>query len=401
MSGALGALALAYLASRTRHWRIGGAIAAVAPIAACLAVAIRNPEDRVWYAFLALGVLLASSFLSLAATAAVAALSFAGIVVVVAAVPQMQDPSHFVPPLAFHAVFSPLMLLAAHHRDRLEAERRRSLLAGQASLAESQRLETVGRLAGGIAHDFNNLLTVIFANVASLRRGGAGPELDEISEAAEQSAALVRQLLAFSRRQVLVPSLLSPGEVIAGMDRILRHLAGPHVSLEVERHASVGLVRVDAGQLEQVLLNLVLNARDAIPEGGTVRLRLRDVGVEAGSPEAREGVPPGDHVALEVADDGAGMTEEVRRRAFEPFFTTKEPGRGTGIGLSTVHGIVSQSGGRVLIRSAPGQGSTFTVYLPRVPAPAAPPAAAPPAAAREGRAAPGGPGPEGGGGSLI
>jgi CheY-like chemotaxis protein len=248
-------------------------------------------------------------------------------------------------------------------------------------VAESQRLETVGRLAGGIAHDFNNLLTVVFANVASLRRSdtGGGPELDEISEAADRSAALVRQLLAFSRRQVLTPSVLSPADVIAGMDRILRHLAGPRVALEVERPDALGLVRVDPGQLEQVVLNLVLNARDAMPGGGTARVRLRDVRVEPGSPEAREGIPAGEHVAVEVRDEGVGMTEEVRRRAFEPFFTTKEPGQGSGIGLATVHGIVSQSGGGVLVRTAPGRGSTFTVYLPRAAALAAPPpSAAPP-----------------------
>jgi len=381
MCGALGALALAYAASRTSQYRIGGAIAAVAPIAACLAVVVNNPDDRVWYAFMALGVLLASAFLSLAATAAVAALSFGGILVVVAAVPELQDPARFVPPLAFHAVFSPLMLLAARHRDRLEEERRRSLLATQVAFAESQRLETVGRLAGGIAHDFNNLLTVVFANVAALRRGAAagGPELDEISEAADRSSALVRQLLAFARRQVLAPRVLSPADVLAGMDRILRHLVGPRVALSVDRPAAIGLVRVDPGQLEQVVLNLLVNARDAMPRGGTVRIRLRDVHVVAGGPEAREGVAPGEHVAIEVADEGTGMTDEVRRRAFEPFFTTKEPGQGSGIGLATVHGIVSQSGGHVTVHTAPGRGSTFTVYLPRVAPPASPPLpAAPP-----------------------
>ena len=368
MTQALGVLALAWLASRTRHYRLGGAIAALAPVGACLAVVAANPDDRVWYAFMGLSVLLASVFLSLRATAAVAALNVLGILAMAAAVPELRAPSLLIPPLMFHLVFSPLMLVAARHRDRLEAQRRLAFVESQAAVAEGQRLETLGRLAGGVAHDFGNLLTVIQGNAALLRRRPGVPpaEIQELEAAAERSAALVRQLLTFASRQPSNPRLVAPAEVLGAMEGILRRLAGPQIRLSVERDGVPGRVRIDPSQLEQVVLNLLVNARDAMADGGPVRLGLRDVVVRPGSPEAREGVPPGAYVAVSVTDGGAGMSEEVRRHAFEPFFTTKE-GEPGGFGLAIVHGVVTQAGGRVSIRTAPGRGSTFTVFLPRVP----------------------------------
>jgi signal transduction histidine kinase len=366
MNLALAALAAGYLASRTRHYRVGGAIASLAPLAACLAVAAHNPDDRVWYAFMTLGVLLASVFLSPRATVLVAVLSVTGVLAVAWAVPQLRSPDRVVPPLMFQLVFAPLMILAARHRDRLEEERQRALLESHAAQAEAQRLETAARFAGGIAHDFQNLLSVITAGVGSLRAGGAAAdELDDVASASARAAALVRQLLAFSRQQALEPQLVRPADVVAGLEGILRHVAGEKVRLVVERPAGPWRVLVDPTQLEQVLLNLVVNARDAMPAGGTLRVGLFDVEVAPADPEAREGMPAGAYVALEVADTGTGMTDEVRRRIFEPFFTTKGSGGGSGIGLATVHGIVTQSGGHLTVRSAPGAGATFTVYLPR------------------------------------
>ncbi len=365
---ALGTLAVAYAASRTRHYRIGGAIAAVAPIGACLAVVAANPDDRVWYAFMALSVLLASVFLSLRATAAVAVLGLVGILAMAVAVPELRAPSRLVPPLMFHLVFSPLMLVAARHRDRLEAQRRQASLESQAALAEGMRLETLGRLAGGVAHDFGNLLTVIQANTALLRRRPGVPpaELGEVEAAAERSAGLVRQLLTLARHQPSNPRLVAPAEVLRGMDAILRRLAGPRIRLSVERDGAPGQVQIDPSQLEQVVLNLLVNARDAMPDGGAAILRLQNADVRAGSPETLEGVPPGAYVTISVADTGPGLSDEVRRHIFEPFFTTKDGGHG-GLGLAIVHGVVTQAGGRVAVRTAPGRGSTFTVFLPRVP----------------------------------
>jgi signal transduction histidine kinase len=366
MSAALGVLALGYLASRTRHYRVGGAFASLAPIAACLVVAALNPGDRVWYAFMSLSVLLGAVFLSLRATGMVAALGLGGILLLLWLVPGLRAPERALPPLVFYSMISLLLLLAARHRNQLEAERRRALLEAQAAVAESQRLEAVSRFAGGVAHDFNNLLGVIFGNLAALRgRGGGGEELEDVQNAADRSAALVRQLLAFSRRQALEPRPLSPGDVLGGLDGILRHLAGSNVHLVVDRPAVLGSVLADPSQLEQVFLNLIVNARDAMPRGGTLRVALHDAVVSAHAPEAVEGVAPGSYVAVEVSDTGTGMTPEVRRRIFEPFFTTKTAAGGTGIGLATVHGIVKQSGGHITVRTAPGRGSTFTVFLPR------------------------------------
>jgi signal transduction histidine kinase len=368
MNAALAALGAGYVASRTRHYRVGGAIASLAPLVACLVVGASNPNDRVWYAFMTLGVLLASVFLSLRATALVAGLSIAGVLATVALVPELRAPERYLPPLMFQAVLYPLLLLATLHRDRLERERQRSLLATSAAVAEAQRLEALGRFASGIAHDFQNLLAVISSNVNELRRrvGAGADEVEDVDAAVERSAALVRQLLTFARRQPPEPRLVSPAEVVAGLEGILRQLAGAGVRLELERAPSAVKVLADRSQLEQVVMNLVVNARDAMPGGGAIRISVRDGEVVPGDAAAREGAPPGRHAVLEVSDTGTGMPEEVRRRIFEPFFSTKGPGRGNGIGLAIVHGIVKQSGGHVAVRTAPGEGSTFTVRLPRV-----------------------------------
>jgi PAS domain S-box-containing protein len=245
-------------------------------------------------------------------------------------------------------------------------------------LRQSQKLEAVGQLAGGVAHDFNNLLTVI-GNYAQFltqelppgTRGRA--DLDELLNATKRASALTRQLLTFGRKQVSTPRALDPNEVIRGLEDMLRRLVGEHSALEAALDPRAGLVLIDPGQLEQVLVNLAVNARDAMPSGGllsieteAVRLTARDVRSRTvDGPVAVLAGTPGDHVCIRVTDSGVGMDEATRQRAFEPFFTTKPQGRGTGLGLATVYGIVAQAGGRLCLRSAPDRGTTVEVYLPR------------------------------------
>ena len=243
---------------------------------------------------------------------------------------------------------------------------------------QSQKLEAVGQLAGGVAHDFNNLLTVIGNYGQFLTRelapGTQGrADLEELLNATRRAAALTRQLLTFGRKQMSAPKLLEPNAVIHGVEQMVRRLIGEHIALVTDLEPDVGRVLVDPGQLEQVLVNLAVNARDAMPSGGqltieTTSLRLTPGDVVHHSPSG--GFPAlagaaGDHVVIRVTDTGFGMDEETQRRVFEPFFTTKPQGRGTGLGLATIYGIVAQAGGRLCLRSAPGEGTIVEVYLPR------------------------------------
>ncbi|MDB4883789.1 MAG: Blue-light-activated protein, partial [Gemmatimonadetes bacterium] len=244
------------------------------------------------------------------------------------------------------------------------ADRKRA----EEELRQSQKMEAVGRLAGGVAHDFNNLLTVIKGN-AELALADLGSteavreEVEEIERAAERASSLTRQLLAFSRKQILKPQTLSLNEMVVDVGRMLRRTVGEDIELKIELDPTLGMVRADPGQIEQVVLNLVVNARDAMPRGGELLIETKNVDAESvrGFAEA-EDVP---YVAIVVSDNGTGMSPTVRDRVFEPFFTTKEQGRGTGLGLSTVYGSVKQSGGFVLVESELDRGSTFSVYLPR------------------------------------
>ncbi|HEX6058563.1 MAG TPA: ATP-binding protein, partial [Gemmatimonadaceae bacterium] len=235
-------------------------------------------------------------------------------------------------------------------------------------LRQAQKMEAVGRLAGGIAHDFNNLLTAI-TNYSELLLDELGSEsplradVREIRAAADRAGALTRQLLAFGRRQVLQPTTLDVNEVVAELERMLRRLLGPEIVFGVALDAATGFVSADRGQLEQVLVNLVVNARDAMPEGGTLTIETSPTTIRAGCPTE---LAPGDYVRIAVRDTGTGMDEATQARVFEPFFTTKEAGKGTGLGLPTVYGIVAQSGGAVSIDSAPGKGTCMTILLPRV-----------------------------------
>jgi PAS domain S-box-containing protein len=248
-------------------------------------------------------------------------------------------------------------------------------------LRQAQKMEAVGKLAGGIAHDFNNLLTAISGYAESVREAVANDErvradVNEVLHAADRAAALTRQLLAYSRQQVLTPQVLDLTAVVEQLGGMLRRLIGEDVRLVI-RHAAHGAhARVDRSQIEQVILNLVVNARDAMPRGGTLTIATRAVTIDDGLDRERLDLEPGSYVALSVQDTGVGMDAEVRRRAFDPFFTTKEPGKGTGLGLSTVYGIVRQSGGSTELESVPHAGTTVRVYLPRVTAPPGPTAEA-------------------------
>ncbi|MET0795442.1 MAG: ATP-binding protein, partial [Polyangiaceae bacterium] len=236
----------------------------------------------------------------------------------------------------------------------------------EAHVRQTQRLEALGRLAGGIAHDFNNILSVILSYstilLSELAPGTTACEdVQEIHTAGERAARLTRQLLAFSRRQVLEPRIVDLNEVVVGMEKMTRRLLGEDVALKIALAPGLGRVRVDVGQVEQVILNLASNARDAMPNGGVLTIATANVlaAVRVGVEEQRPAV------MLAVSDTGAGMDEATRQRAFEPFFTTKAQGKGTGLGLATVFGVVEQSGGRISISSEPGRGATFVVHLPR------------------------------------
>jgi len=240
----------------------------------------------------------------------------------------------------------------------------------QEQLLQAQKMEAVGQLAGGIAHDFNNLLTAIkgYTDLLLRRSNDGDPshrDLMEIKKASEQAARLTRQLLAFSRKQVLQPRVINLNEVIVKMQEMLQRLIGEHIELVAKLQDELHLVKADPGQIEQVILNLVVNARDVMSDGGTLTLQTSNITVGQNHSGRKLAVNAGDYVALSVGDTGSGMDGETRRRLFEPFFTTKEMGKGTGLGLATVYGIVRQSNGTILVDSDPGQGTTFTIYLPR------------------------------------
>ncbi len=245
----------------------------------------------------------------------------------------------------------------------------------EAQLRQAQKMEAVGRLAGGVAHDFNNLLTVITgrSQLLLLKLPPESPlrrDVELVEETAHRASALTRQLLAFSRKQMVQPRVIDLNEVVRGMETMLSRLIGEDVVLATRLDAAAGCVRADPAQLEQMIVNLAVNARDAMPLGGRLGLETSYVRVDEDSARRHVGLRPGPHVRLVVRDTGIGMDGLIKAHLFEPFFTTKGPGKGTGLGLATVYGIVTQSGGAIRVDSEPGQGAVFTIDLPRVDAPA-------------------------------
>jgi signal transduction histidine kinase len=256
---------------------------------------------------------------------------------------------------------------AAHHDLEHKIEELRTT---REQFVRAQRMEAVGQLAGGIAHDFNNLLTVILAE-SEFARDEHAPEarnksIAEINRAGERAASLTRQLLAFSRRQLFAPTVFNVPELVHDMDRMLTRLVGDNIRLVTADTAREPNVRADKGQVEQVLVNLIVNARDAMPNGGTISIETRNMVLDENAAHLREDLAPGEYIVISVSDTGVGITEEVMAHIFEPFYTTKEHGRGTGLGLATSYGIVKQSGGYIAAYSEPGLGTTMRVFLPVV-----------------------------------
>jgi PAS domain S-box-containing protein len=245
----------------------------------------------------------------------------------------------------------------------------------EAQFHQAQKMEAIGRLAGGVAHDFNNLLTAI-TGYSELLLNDLAPDdrrrddIAEIRRAAGRAAALTRQLLAFSRKQILAPQVLDLNAVVAGIDKMLRRLIGENIILTTVLDPALGRVKADPGQIEQVIVNIVINARDAMPGGGQLTIATSNSVVDTSAAARPGSLPPGQYVTLAISDTGAGIDEETRAHIFEPFFTTKEPGKGTGLGLSTVYGIVKQSGGDIEVVSEPGHGTVFRISLPCVDEPA-------------------------------
>ncbi|CAA7617499.1 PAS domain-containing sensor histidine kinase [Magnetospirillum sp. SS-4] len=252
----------------------------------------------------------------------------------------------------------------------IDATEQRNL---EVQFAQSQKMQAMGQLAGGVAHDFNNLLTAMigFCDLLLQRHGAGDPsfaDIMQIKQNANRAASLVRQLLAFSRRQALQPRLLNVTDALAELSNLLRRLLGETIELRMTHGRALGLVRVDPGQFDQVIINLAVNARDAMPGGGTLSIRTNAVRVDQPVQRGPELMPAGEYVLIEVSDTGTGISKENVARIFEPFFSTKEVGAGTGLGLSTVYGIVRQTDGFIFVESQPGQGATFTIHLPRIDA---------------------------------
>ncbi len=255
-------------------------------------------------------------------------------------------------------------------RELREAELRVENRSLEAQFRQAQKMEAVGRLAGGVAHDFNNLLTVItgYSELLLMKSNldpGDRSALQEIKLAGERGGGLTHQLLAFSRRQALAPKRIELNDLLIGVEKMLRRLIGEDIDLVTDARAESPVVLIDPGQLEQVIMNLVVNSRDAMPDGGRLTISTSDTVLEPAFTRSHPGMEPGPYVQLSIIDNGTGLTPEILSHIFEPFFTTKPPGKGTGLGMATAYGIVKQSGGAIVVQSKPAEGTTVRIFLPR------------------------------------
>ena len=261
-------------------------------------------------------------------------------------------------------------LMTKVHRALKEAEEREEKRWLEEQLRQAQKMESIGKLAGGIAHDFNNLLTAIigYSELVLNQTRNDDPlrqHIEEIKKAGERAASLTKQLLAYSRKQVLQPRVLDLNAVIAELDKMLRRLIGADIELVTRLAPELGRVKIDPGQIEQIVINLAVNARDAMPQGGKLTIETTNAQLDEAYARKNVAVTPGQYVLLSVSDTGCGMDAQTQSHLFEPFFTTKELGKGTGLGLSMVYGIVKQSGGDIWVYSEIGRGTVFKIYLPR------------------------------------
>jgi len=265
-------------------------------------------------------------------------------------------------------------LVHAVSRAIKESEQQADRVRLESQFRQAQKMEAIGRLAGGIAHDFNNLLTAILG-YSEVALGGLDEDhpqrssIQEVLNAGQRASALTRQLLAFSRKQVLSPKVLNLNQSVTDIEKMLRRIIGEDIQFIITLDPQLGNVKADPGQVEQVIMNVALNARDAMPEGGQLTIETRNADLDEAFVKQYSGGRPGPHVLLMISDTGRGMDAETQSHIFEPFFTTKEQGKGTGLGLSTVYGIVRQSEGIIAVRSEPGHGAAFEIYLPRVAEP--------------------------------
>jgi signal transduction histidine kinase len=259
----------------------------------------------------------------------------------------------------------------AHRRAQAELrESEKALRKSEEQLRQAQKMDAIGRLAGGVAHDFNNMLSVVLSYAGLILADMKAddplrPDLEEIRKAGERAADLTRQLLAFSHQQAVLPRVVDLNQIVSGIEKMLGRLLGADIEVTLLPTPGLGKVKADPGHLEQIITNLVVNARDAMPRGGRLTIQTNNTDLDEHYASEHLGVTAGPHVMLAVTDTGMGMDKETQAQIFEPFFTTKEQGKGTGLGLSIVFGIVKQNGGHIWLYSEPGKGSTFKIYLPR------------------------------------
>jgi signal transduction histidine kinase/ActR/RegA family two-component response regulator len=349
----------AYVISRTKHYRLAASLLCVGPIVVACSIGVTVSVDRVWFVIPNVSVILASVLLGARAALATGFAACGSVALALALNRQGLLLSEVVSIVMIDVMLTLLIVVSTWYRNRLEALRERLLRARELELAESRRMESIGRLAGGIAHDFNNLLTVVLANVELLSRGrSVNTAAREIESAGTRAAELTRQLLSYARQQVTTPTIVDVDEIVHNLEPIARRLLPENIRVEWQREPELWRVKMDPTQLEQVVLNLTVNARDAMPDGGVLVIRTANV------TRILDGVPQ-DYAELSLRDTGMGMSGETLERVFEPFFTTKSPGIGTGLGLATVEAIVQQAQGFVEVDSEVHEGTEFRVYLPR------------------------------------